>query len=644
MSLPVPDLDDRRFQDLVDEAKRMIPSLVPEWTNHNVSDPGVALIELFAWMSEQVIFRLNQVPEKLYVEFLNLLGMTPFPASAAQVPLTFRLAGIPDEAVVVPAGTEVTTATDGGIVFVTRDDLRIIQPRIDAAVTSRGDTGFTDVLAALRYDRDTVTCFSSAPAAPGDAFNLGFDVSLATQVVELRIDTAERGVGVDPANPPIVWEAWSGEHWIPAQLLRDTTGGLNRSGAVRLIVPDAHEPLVLGGVRSYWIRVRLLDAAPGQPTFATSPKLVSVAAVSLGGTTVAEHSHLVAGEVVGTSDGTPGQRFTLGHRPVLPRRDDEQVVVVVDGQSHRYDEVEDFASSGPADRHVSIDGATGMIEFGPRIRYPDGTAAQHGMVPPFGAQVTMSAYRYGGGTRGNVGAETLTSLRTAIPYVDSVTNLVPARGGVDPETVEEVKTRGPRTLRTGQRAVTASDYEQLTLESSPQVARARCLEPASAQEPVRVLVVPTNERDPQNYTLDDFALPTELFATVRDHLEARRTLGATVRVSAPYYQGVSVIVRLRAAAGRAPAAVRERVADAIARFLGPLHGGPHGTGWPFDTNLTATTLTTMLEDVPGVSAVDELALFEYDLRNRQRLGDARDAIPLDPGSLFLTGGNQVVVR
>src|SRR6056300_1777787 len=105
MTLPTPNLDDRRFQDFVDEAKRMIPSLCPEWTNHNLSDPGVALIEIFAWMSEQVLFRLNQVPERMYIDFLNLVGVRPFSASAATVPVTFWLSAPPEEAVVVPEGT-----------------------------------------------------------------------------------------------------------------------------------------------------------------------------------------------------------------------------------------------------------------------------------------------------------------------------------------------------------------------------------------------------------------------------------------------------------------------------------------------------------------------------------------------------------
>ena len=89
MPLPTPGLDDRTFQDIVDEAKRLIPQYCPEWTNHNVSDPGVALIELFAWMSEMVLYRVNQVPDRLYTHFLNLVGIEPFPPSVDRTDLTF---------------------------------------------------------------------------------------------------------------------------------------------------------------------------------------------------------------------------------------------------------------------------------------------------------------------------------------------------------------------------------------------------------------------------------------------------------------------------------------------------------------------------------------------------------------------------
>ena len=76
MSLPSPNLDDRTFQEIVDEVKRQIGRRCPEWTDHNVSDPGVTLIELFAWMTEMALYRMNQVPEKNYLRFLEMLGIS----------------------------------------------------------------------------------------------------------------------------------------------------------------------------------------------------------------------------------------------------------------------------------------------------------------------------------------------------------------------------------------------------------------------------------------------------------------------------------------------------------------------------------------------------------------------------------------
>jgi len=78
MPLPEPILDDLRFQrDLVDEARRRIIRYCPEWTDYNVSDPGITLIELFAWMTEMIVYRLNLVPEKNHIKFMELLGFHP---------------------------------------------------------------------------------------------------------------------------------------------------------------------------------------------------------------------------------------------------------------------------------------------------------------------------------------------------------------------------------------------------------------------------------------------------------------------------------------------------------------------------------------------------------------------------------------
>src|SRR5689334_24004127 len=84
MPLPLPNLDDRRFQDLRDEALARIPVHNPEWTNFNQSDPGVTLLELFAFMTESLLFRANQIPERNRRKFLDLLGVPLAPASSAR--------------------------------------------------------------------------------------------------------------------------------------------------------------------------------------------------------------------------------------------------------------------------------------------------------------------------------------------------------------------------------------------------------------------------------------------------------------------------------------------------------------------------------------------------------------------------------
>ena len=102
MPLPTVTLDDRHFQDIVDQAKRMIPQYCPEWTDHNVSDPGVTLIELFAWMTDMLLYRVNQVPERNYIKFLELIGLRLEPPRAARAPVTFYLSAPQTFDVVIP--------------------------------------------------------------------------------------------------------------------------------------------------------------------------------------------------------------------------------------------------------------------------------------------------------------------------------------------------------------------------------------------------------------------------------------------------------------------------------------------------------------------------------------------------------------
>src|ERR1700730_1714492 len=126
MPLPNIQLDDRRYLDLVTELRRRIPAYTPEWTDYNESDPGIALIELFSWLADILIYRINQVPDSAYVKFLQMIGITLDLPAPAQAYLTFTLTSkdLPT-AIRIPGGTQVglANASAGPVIFETSGDL-----------------------------------------------------------------------------------------------------------------------------------------------------------------------------------------------------------------------------------------------------------------------------------------------------------------------------------------------------------------------------------------------------------------------------------------------------------------------------------------------------------------------------------------
>ena len=537
MALPAPDLDDRRFQQLVDDAKRLVQQRCPEWTDHNVSDPGVTLIEAFAQMVDQLIYRLNRVPDRNYVKFLEMIGVELRSAAAARGPVTFWLSAPQPQEVLVRAGSQVATPrTDvqEPLVFTTLKDLQIVPCSFAHSAVRPVDKGPAETTRALDTEQG-FSCFSRTPEV-GDELLVGLSDATPSCAVLLRIDCTVAGVGVDPRRPPLVWEAWQGSEWVPCEVDSDGTGGLNRPGDVVLHVPDTHQASVIARHRAGWLRCRLVEAEPDQPTYTASPRIMGIEAMTVGGTTGFVHAETVAQEDVGRSDGTPGQRMLLSRHPVLPADDPVQLEVVTDAGVEQWERVSHFAASEPGDRHFRLDAYVGEIQFGPAVRQADGGLRYYGAVPPRGAAVRVRGYRCGGGRRGNVAAGQVRVLKSSVPYVGRVENRSAAVGGADPETLEDAKVRGPMLLRSRGRAVTAEDFEELTREVAPDVARVQCvttLNPADAGG-VRLLVVPHVASDAvgriERVELD----PAEaMLERISRSLEERRLIGTRILVSPP---------------------------------------------------------------------------------------------------------------
>jgi predicted phage baseplate assembly protein len=645
--LPAPNLDDRRFQELVDDAKRMVQQRCPRWTDHNVSDPGVTLIETFAFMVDQLLYRLNRVPERNYVKFLEMIGVRLYPPSAARADVTFWLSAAQGETVNIPVGTQVGTTRTGieeSVIFTVTEERAIPPCSLENVLSSIEDGRYREHQETLEA-RQHFYAFDDQPKA-GDALYAGLSVAVPGCALSLSFDCEIEGVGVDPRYPPLVWEAWDGESWVLCDLERDDTGGLNRAGEVVVHVPRGHVVSVIARQRAAWLRCRVVEPWEGQPFYSASPRISRITAMTVGGTTEAVHAELVPDEIIGLSEGVAGQRFPLKRSPVVAADEPYALEVAAGDGWERWSTVESFADSAPDDRHFVLDATAGEILFGPSVREPDGGLRQYGAVPPKGAPMRMRGYRVGGGRLGNVTGGVLNNLKSSLPYVASVVNRKPAFGGVDGEDIDNAKIRGPILMRTRGRAVTPEDYEQLAREAAPGVARIRCA-PAGTDGTdagaVRILVVPSAEDEAGRLRFEQLLPSDETLERIAAYLDDRRMIGARVLVEPPTYQGITIVARLRARSRVGRTRLQAQALEALYRYFHPIVGGPEATGWPFGRPVHVGEVYSTLQRLDGVEFVEEASLFPADPISGER-GKPVQRIELSEHALVFSFQHSVLVE
>jgi predicted phage baseplate assembly protein len=649
-------LDDRHFQDLVNEARLRVGQRCPEWTDHNVSDPGITLIELFAWMTEVLVYRVNRIPDKLHVALLELLGMRLQPPTAARTDVRFRLSAPPEEDVLIPVGeTEVATQRVGledPVVFQTEEDFTIPSARPTAyAVERDGKAKDVGVARGVASPKGPDQLPFGTPPKVGDALYLAFDVPLARLLLQVDVDCSQaKGAGVDPEDPPLVWEVSAGDgQWLAAEVLEDRTGGFNYgSGVVELQLPSRSATDSIAGTRAQWLRCRLADrprsgaeAIKGS-SFTHPPEIYSITAAPIGALVPASQTAHEADEMVGQSDGTPGQSFELRYAPMLAPTDDERLEALnaLSGDWEPWTLVETFAESGPEDTHYTLDLANGTVELGPAIRGADGSWLQYGAVPPKGAQLRFNRYRHGGGRRGNVIPDSLTILRSPVAGIAEVTNPRGALGGVDAETLDAARARAALEFRTRFRAVTADDFAFLAQEATPRVARAACV-PPEGDGPVRLHILPRVDPPDRKLSYEDIVPDEDLFSEVAEYLDERRLIGTTVELQPMKLRGMSVVVNLQALPRTDLARIEEEVAYALYVYLNPLVGGRLegvGEGWELGRALNQGELYGIVHAVPGVDYVKILRVYETDIKTgKQEAKPAGTHVPLAPDETIASG-------
>lgn len=384
MSLPVPDLDNKRFAQFVEEARKLIPGYSSEWTDHNLSDPGITLIDLFAWLSEIALYRINLVTESHRLKYLKLLGVKLQPAKQARVDLTFTSA----EERLFSKGTRVwTKINDKKVYFQLEEDITIVPATLEKIIVDERASGIYDRSHSnLDEKRDLFFAPFGNEIQKDSAMYLGFvfdnkapdTLDLMCYLYEkdlIEIKKYETEVAYKIENTGIKWEFWTGYHWSTADL-QDETEGFRKNGKLSFKNlkgwTDSKKIPELGYDASdtrntyFWIRCVVKDTLYEYPPRIESLRLNTFSAVH--GLMVKDNNS----EIV--SNGLPGQTLKLRETPVV----DNTLKLSI--EEERWVEVHNFEMSGPFDRHFILNRQKGKVKFG---------NGKKGIVPKKGSTITM---------------------------------------------------------------------------------------------------------------------------------------------------------------------------------------------------------------------------------------------------------------
>jgi Baseplate J-like protein len=691
MPLQPPNLDDRRFKDLFEELRDLIPRYAPEWTDHNLADPGITMMQLFSWLGEIVLYRLNRVPDRNYIKFLQLIGVEQKPAVPAKAELTFMLV-LPNLAttIFIPKGTQISAKVESPppsalatptlppepeepVIFETDEPLIAIAATL-ATVLAINSTGFTDYTEANQIPQQRYPAFGISPR-DGNALLLGFvsndpfptmEMNLYVRVftepnnaTEHRCDLPENEIR---PSATIAWEYWNGSDWSKLSLIKDETRALTRSGHVYFQTPKlaGMQKRVFGAAiePQYWIRCHLVRSQYENP-----PELDAVLTNTVRATAVTT----VKDEVIGSSDGLPNQSFNLLNFPIFaqtvrpveerlreqmtrtPNPNEAERAVwnrelqerelikgflleIDEGQgAEPWEEVEDFFNSLPRDRHYILNRTIGEIATG---------NGERGRIPIAGINnLVVRYYRYGGGVNSNIPAGGIADLQTNIAGVDTVTNNWAAEGGDDEESIADTKARAPKELKARDRAVTNQDFEFLAQQTpGVRVRRAHALPLFHPQFPdtpipgaITVIIIPES-KSPK-------PIPSEgTMQTVCAYLNRHRLLTTEVFIAPPKYVQVKVEATVLARPSANPAAVKTHIEMVLNTYLHPLTGGEDGLGWPLGGEVIHSEVFRRVLSVDGVQRIDELRI----VIDGDRLLPCTDA-PIPKNFLVFSDGHDIDV-
>jgi hypothetical protein len=623
MPIPGLTLDDLTWSGMLDAIRRRIPALSRgDWTLHAPVDPGITLLEVYAWLLEQRVFWLDQIPDSFVRAALRLLGIRSVGTIAGRTVLqlapTPGVAALPGLPALVSQGTVFEVEDSNPPIRATTHDAVFLVDVASAVISGQIDvTSCAHNTCLTLDDRSPLPLFStdgseaevefafqlrSAPQAPAGArMSLFVDLDVAPAIAPQWDPTAARDAP-QPADVTWSYNGASGRTAFEVDTIRDGTNGFRRPGIITFPVPSdwtaAQAPAGQPTGFSIWATV-------ANGTFTYPPRLIRAVPNAV----IATNSYragrdpyyidwlpLPARELPLSLD---GRNNFDGDGPL--ERGMHVRLLEIDGVWRKWTATDDLTRHRSFTRKFVVDRERQCLVFG------DGYFGRIPHIQTAGGKNNVQWQGWmGGGARGNVG--TGLNWETDAGTIEAV-NVTATIGGSDPETVEAARTRGAGVVRRITRAVTAADFESLA-RSAPGVSVARAsaalgVNPRHAcpvADAVTVYIVPWAPRGP-DIAADEFvpgpqADPGTL-AAVQKRLQRARLIGTDLFVSSARYRPISVEVTVSGDV-RDPVSLEATIREALTIFLDPLVGGGDGSGWPFGEPPRTSAVMRQAQTAAGV--------------------------------------------
>lgn len=657
MPLPVPNLDDRRFDDLIAEAKARLAAHLPELTQISPGDPVHSFIDLFAWFTETILYRANLIPERQRRVFLNLLQIPVRPARPARGVIcvdgsssSVQLPPLLRDASTLKGGKETFTTigelqpTCLSLKVLTKQSLSVdeladldltLQDLHEQFGLRKGETPqpfqphrFDIGREVLSLNKSLDQSFYLACIAPKQLEkNLAL---LRDNLAGIRLSVAiapsdelEGDTISDMAARKLEWELVAAGpdndvRFLPLEVMSDSSLGGRQIGVVRLRLPKnsglfndfaGADPMFDGNRRlppaldddveatrvALWIRLR----CPEDPGF-------TLGYLDLNGVDVVAQG-LRQDRVVGIGTGLPDQVVALPDKHIDATTIDLQVEE--EGGWVSWRAVDFLAGHGPDARVYRLNAESGYAHFG------DGL--ENGRRPARGARMRIAEYRYGGGESGNLPAGSIKEIDNGSPRF-RLRHEWPLKGGRDAETVEQAEQRIPQFLTHRNRAITETDF-QVICRNNPvnPVARAEVIKGflpgntlAAAREEVpgviSVFLLPPAKVGIGNWPKPNKGLLKDLY----NYLLNRILLGTELYLLSPQFIPMAVSILIQVRDPKTEQQTFKAVRSAITEYLWPLSpGGATAKGWLMGETVRVNEILTQAARVEGVQSVDGVSLF-----------------------------------